>query len=215
MTDRDVNERLLRLNAALDGELDAMGSLEFEREMRDDPALAAEYQRLTALARRGPSSRAARSGPASARRPHRGADRRPLRRLPASRRPPPRPRRSFRSGGARGSTAARWRWPLPSLSWALRSAPGLRRCARRRRSRRRAASGLRFRPRRNRRPAVRRRLLRPAYGQALARQPHDRQRNHRRSRAGRLPAGRRARRPSSTGFRRRRSFTGTTSTLSP
>ena len=32
MTDRDVNERLLRLNAALDGELDAMGSLEFERD---------------------------------------------------------------------------------------------------------------------------------------------------------------------------------------
>ena len=31
MTDRDVNERLLRLNAALDGELDAMGALEFER----------------------------------------------------------------------------------------------------------------------------------------------------------------------------------------
>src|ERR1700727_2010217 len=49
MTDRDVNERLLRLNAALDGELDAMGSLEFEREMRDDAALAAEYQRLTKL----------------------------------------------------------------------------------------------------------------------------------------------------------------------
>ena len=50
MTDRDVNERLLRLNAALDGELDAMGSLEFEREMRDDAALAAEYRRLTAAA---------------------------------------------------------------------------------------------------------------------------------------------------------------------
>src|ERR1700729_4271214 len=49
MTDRDVNERLLRLNAALDGELDAMGSLEFEREMRDDAGLAAEYQRLTQL----------------------------------------------------------------------------------------------------------------------------------------------------------------------
>jgi anti-sigma factor RsiW len=49
MTDRDVNERLLRLNAALDGELDAMGSLEFEREMRDDGALAAEYRRLTQL----------------------------------------------------------------------------------------------------------------------------------------------------------------------
>jgi anti-sigma factor RsiW len=49
MTDRDPNERLLKLNAALDGELDAMGSLEFERELRDDPALAAEYRRLAAL----------------------------------------------------------------------------------------------------------------------------------------------------------------------
>ena len=49
MTDRDVNERLLRLNAALDGELDAMASLEFEREMRDDPAIAAEYRRLATL----------------------------------------------------------------------------------------------------------------------------------------------------------------------
>jgi anti-sigma factor RsiW len=49
MTDRKANERLLRLNAALDGELDAMGSLEFEREIRDDAALAAEYRRLTML----------------------------------------------------------------------------------------------------------------------------------------------------------------------
>jgi anti-sigma factor RsiW len=49
MTDREANERLLRLNAAMDGELDAMGSIAFEREMRDDPALAAEYQRLAAL----------------------------------------------------------------------------------------------------------------------------------------------------------------------
>ena len=47
MTDRD--DRLLRLNVALDGELDAMGSLVFERELRDDPAIAAEYQRLTKL----------------------------------------------------------------------------------------------------------------------------------------------------------------------
>ena len=52
MTDRDVNERLLRLHAALDGELDAMGSLEFEREMRDDAALAAEYRRLVRCATR-------------------------------------------------------------------------------------------------------------------------------------------------------------------
>jgi anti-sigma factor RsiW len=49
MTDRDANERLLRLNAALDGELDAMGSLAFERELRDDPAIAAEYRRLSKL----------------------------------------------------------------------------------------------------------------------------------------------------------------------
>ncbi len=49
MTGRDVSERLLRLNAALDGELDAMASLEFEREMQGDPALAAEYRRLAAL----------------------------------------------------------------------------------------------------------------------------------------------------------------------
>jgi anti-sigma factor RsiW len=49
MTDQDMNERLLRLNAALDGELDAMASLKFEREMRDDPALAAEYRRLAEL----------------------------------------------------------------------------------------------------------------------------------------------------------------------
>ena len=49
MTDPNANDRLLRLNAALDGELDAMGALEFEREMRDDPALAAEYRRLAAL----------------------------------------------------------------------------------------------------------------------------------------------------------------------
>jgi anti-sigma factor RsiW len=49
MTDRDMGERRLRLNGALDGELDAMASLTFEREMRDDPALAAEYRRLAAL----------------------------------------------------------------------------------------------------------------------------------------------------------------------
>ena len=49
MTDRDPDERLLRLNAALDGELDAMASLEFEREMRDDPVFAAEYRRLAVL----------------------------------------------------------------------------------------------------------------------------------------------------------------------
>jgi anti-sigma factor RsiW len=49
MIGRDPDERLLRLNAALDGELDAMGSLQFERELRDDPSFAAEYQRLTEL----------------------------------------------------------------------------------------------------------------------------------------------------------------------
>jgi anti-sigma factor RsiW len=48
MTD-DPDDRLLRLNAALDGELDAMSALELERELRADPALAAEYRQLEAL----------------------------------------------------------------------------------------------------------------------------------------------------------------------
>ncbi len=37
------------LQAALDGELDARGTLEFERARAADPALAAEYERLAAL----------------------------------------------------------------------------------------------------------------------------------------------------------------------
>jgi len=45
----DSDDRMLRLNAALDGELDAMSALEFERELAADPALAAEYRRLETL----------------------------------------------------------------------------------------------------------------------------------------------------------------------
>ncbi len=48
MTD-DPDDRILRLNAALDGELDAMSAHELERELAADPALAAEYRRLGAL----------------------------------------------------------------------------------------------------------------------------------------------------------------------
>jgi anti-sigma factor RsiW len=48
MTD-DPDDRILRLNAALDGELDPMSALELERELRADPALAAQYRRLEAL----------------------------------------------------------------------------------------------------------------------------------------------------------------------
>ncbi|HEY1864161.1 MAG TPA: hypothetical protein VGG77_10855, partial [Roseiarcus sp.] len=47
MTEKD--DRVLRLHAALDGELDAMSALELERAMRDDPRLAAEYHHLAAL----------------------------------------------------------------------------------------------------------------------------------------------------------------------
>jgi len=46
---RDNENRILRLNAALDGELDAMSAFELERAMREDPALAAEYGRFAAL----------------------------------------------------------------------------------------------------------------------------------------------------------------------
>jgi anti-sigma factor RsiW len=40
------DDRTLRLNAAIDGELDAANWLELEREMRADPALAAQYRLL-------------------------------------------------------------------------------------------------------------------------------------------------------------------------
>jgi len=43
MTDPSPDDRILRLNAALDGELDAAHWLELDRDMRADPALAAEY----------------------------------------------------------------------------------------------------------------------------------------------------------------------------
>jgi anti-sigma factor RsiW len=43
------NDRVLRLHAALDGELDAMSALELEQAVRDDPAFAAEYRRLVTL----------------------------------------------------------------------------------------------------------------------------------------------------------------------
>ena len=193
MTDRDVNERLLRLNAALDGELDAMGSLEFEREMRDDPAIAAEYRRLTALRDAVRRHAPARSGPASACRSHRGADRVRSGGSPASGgHSPDRDGRSVsaahvarqpRAGDGRLLRCARLRGRR--RAYVAAHARGLRRC--------RPTSGFGFRARRNRRPTLRRRLLRPAHGQALACQPHDHQRNHRRSRAGRLPAGGRAR----------------------
>ena len=49
MNDPASEDRILRLNAALDGELDAASSLELEREMRADPGLAAEFRRLEAL----------------------------------------------------------------------------------------------------------------------------------------------------------------------
>jgi anti-sigma factor RsiW len=43
------DDRLLRLNAALDGELDAANLISFERDLRSDPALAARYRELEAL----------------------------------------------------------------------------------------------------------------------------------------------------------------------
>ena len=49
MNDPASHDRILRLNALLDGELDAAGSLALEREIEADPALAADYRRLEAL----------------------------------------------------------------------------------------------------------------------------------------------------------------------
>ena len=45
MIDPAPDPRLLRLNAALDGELDAANALALEQELAADPALAAEYRR--------------------------------------------------------------------------------------------------------------------------------------------------------------------------
>jgi anti-sigma factor RsiW len=50
VTEQDVIRRL-RLNAMLDGELDAMSAFEVERELEGDPALRAELERLEALRR--------------------------------------------------------------------------------------------------------------------------------------------------------------------
>jgi anti-sigma factor RsiW len=49
MNDPAAEDRILRLNAAIDGELDAASSLELEREMQADPRLATEFRRLEAL----------------------------------------------------------------------------------------------------------------------------------------------------------------------
>ena len=168
MTDREVNERLLRLNAALDGELDAMGSLAFERELRDDPAIAAEYQRLTAL-----RDAVRRHAPREAA-PQALADRIAAltRGRPAA--PPP------QAAAAAPATVVPFRRRPWLDSRALAMAASLRcsrLCGRRRAyiaahagglSRCRATSGFRLRARRDRRPAIRRRLIRPAHGQALA-----------------------------------------------
>jgi anti-sigma factor RsiW len=49
MTDASRPGPMLLLNAALDGELDAVGMIEIEARLAADPALAAEYARLGAL----------------------------------------------------------------------------------------------------------------------------------------------------------------------
>lgn len=49
MIDPAPDPRLLRLNAALDGELDAANALALEQEIAADPALAAEYRTLQAV----------------------------------------------------------------------------------------------------------------------------------------------------------------------
>ena len=49
MTDAPRGDHMALLQAALDGELDAVGMIEVEAKLAADPALAAEYARLTAL----------------------------------------------------------------------------------------------------------------------------------------------------------------------
>ena len=49
MTAPGSEDTMLRLNAALDGELDAAGMIDVEARLAADPALAAQYARLVAL----------------------------------------------------------------------------------------------------------------------------------------------------------------------
>ena len=49
MTDTTRKQQTLLLNAALDGELDAAGTLDMEARLAADPELAAEYRRLAGL----------------------------------------------------------------------------------------------------------------------------------------------------------------------
>src|SRR5260370_20001144 len=49
MIDSQRADQTLLLNAALDGELDAVGMIEIEAKLAADPALRAEYARLVAL----------------------------------------------------------------------------------------------------------------------------------------------------------------------
>ena len=49
MTDTTREQQTLLLNAALDGELDAAGTLDMEARLAADPELAAEYRRLVSL----------------------------------------------------------------------------------------------------------------------------------------------------------------------
>ena len=203
MTDRDASERLLKLNAALDGELDAMASLEFEREMRDDPALAAEYRRLAAL-----RDAIRRHAPREAA-PQALADRiaamagvvvlRPTR--PPQRRSYRFARRAWldRRALALAASFAVLGFAVGAGLTSLRSASAF--------GRRRPKPGRGFCPRRDRRPAIRRRFLRPAHGQAMARPARDAERRDRRPRSSGLHARGRA-------HRRRRSNPGPDARLS-
>ena len=169
-----------------------MSVLELEQAMRDDPALAGEYRRLAALReavrRHAPRERA----------PQGLTDR--IGALTA-------PVEAEVSTASAAILPFRRATPGPMRMLALRrrsrpavspSAPDSWRSDSGRLGRRRHRPRRRLRARRDRRPTVRRRLIRPAYGEALARRPHNRQREHRRSRQAGLPAcGRpcRSRRP--------------------
>ena len=185
MTD-DPDDRIFRLNAALDGELDPIRALELERDLRADPALAAEYRRLEAL--RQAIGRHA---------PREGAPKALIERVAALTEPAAPPsiatfapaRRPLWSGARALALAASFavlgfavgvgvttlRMPSASQGVAESLVSDFARAA---------IAGR----------ALRRRIVRPAYPETLARRPHHGQRVDRRSREPRLPARRRARR---------------------
>ena len=173
MSDSDPRQdRLLRLNAALDDELDATHRLELERELARDPQLRASLRRLSAVREAVRRHGAPETAPAALR----------------------------DAVAAIGRPQANWRRIPLSLAAAVAAGIVIGAAAQALLASSRTADPVAaamvadFARGRAFRPAVRRRLLGPPYGQAMARRPRAARRRSRRPCRQGLSAGGRAHR---------------------